>query len=84
MLKGIEATIELQPTAQPCFCKNQPVPFAKVETLLKAQVDQGELWPVDKAEWATPIVLLPKNDGGIRICGDFKVTIKWINPITCP
>ena len=60
MLKGNEATIELQPTAQPRFCKNQPVPFAKVETLLKAQVDQVELRPVDKAEWATPNVLLPK------------------------
>ena len=63
VLKGIEATIELQPTARPRFCKNRPVPFAlkeKVETLLKAQVDQGELRPVDKAEWATPIVVVPK------------------------
>ena len=32
----------------------------KVETLLKAQVDQGELWPVDKAEWAIPIVVVSK------------------------
>ena len=40
VLKGTEATIELQPTAQPCFSKNQPVHFAlkeKVETLLKAK-----------------------------------------------
>ena len=54
VLKGNEATIELQPTAQP---KIRPVPFVlkeKVETLLKAQVDQGKLRPVDKAEWATP------------------------------
>ena len=52
-----------------------------IETLLKAQVDQGELRPVDKAEWATPIVVVPKSDGGIRICGDFKVTL---NPVICP
>ena len=84
VLQGIEATIELKPTAMPRFCKNRPVPFAlkeKVETLLKAQVDQGELRPVDKSEWATPIVVVPKSDGGIRICGDFKVTI---NPVICP
>ena len=66
VLQGIEATIELKPTAMPRFCKNRPVPFAlkeKVETLLKAQVDQGELRPVDKSEWATPIVVVPKSDG---------------------
>lgn len=52
-----------------------------MKTLLKAQVDQGELHPVDKSEWATPIVVVPKSDSGIRICGDFKVTI---NPVICP
>ena len=68
----------MEPTAQPRFCRNRPVPFAlreKVEKLLKTQVEQGELRPVDRSEWATPIVIVPKNDGGIRICGDFKVTI---------
>ena len=84
ILQGIEATIELNPTAVPRFCKNRPVPFAlkeKVETLLKAQVAQGELRPVDRSDWATPIVVVPKSDRGIRICGDFKVTI---NPVICP
>ena len=59
VLWGIKATIELKPTAMPCFCKNRPIPFAlkeKVEILLKAQVDQGESCPVDKSEWATLIV----------------------------
>ena len=63
VLQGIEATIELKPTAMPRFCKNRPVPFAlkeKVESLLKAQVDQEELRPVDKSEWATPIAVVPK------------------------
>lgn len=30
---------------------------------------------VERSEWAVPIVIVPKSDKSIRICGDFKVTI---------
>ena len=38
-------------------------------------VDNGTLQPVEHSESAAPIVPVPKKDGTIRICGDFKVTI---------
>ena len=37
-----------------------------------------ELIVITKAnysEWAAPIIALPKTDGYMRICGDYKVTI---------
>ena len=30
---------------------------------------------MNQSEWAAPIVAVPKSDGRIRICGDYKVTV---------
>ena len=81
LLRDIEATVTVQQSAAPRFHKYQPVPFAlkeKVEEALQSQVAEGELIPVEQSEWAAPIVVVHKKDGGIRICGDFKVSI---NPV---
>ena len=62
----------------PRFHKHRPIPFAlkdKVEEALQSQIAQGELVPIDHSDWAAPIVVVHKKDGGIRICGDFKVSI---------
>ena len=56
------------------------VPFAllEVEKELDKLVSQGILETVTGSEWPTPIVVVPKKEGNIRICGDYKVTI---NPV---
>ena len=36
-----------------------------MEQQLRKQVNEGELIPVDKNDWATPIVVVRKKDGEI-------------------
>ena len=77
--------VSVEQTATPRFHKSRSAPFAlrdKVEKALRAQVAAGELIPVERSEWAAPIVVVQKNDGGVCICGDFKEVT--INPVICP
>ena len=76
-----KAKIKVKSDAHPRFNKARPVPYAlkeKVEAELDKLVKQGILIPVSHSDWAAPIVVVPKADKSIRICGDYKTTI---NPV---
>ena len=40
----------------------------EVDKLLKAKF----IYPVETAEWVSPVVVTPKKDGRWRVCVDFK------------
>ena len=77
-VQGHEARITLTAEANPRFHRPRPVPYAlqeKVNQELDRMQGEGVIRPVEKSDWATPVVVIRKGDGTVRLCGDYKVTI---------
>ena len=76
--KGFKATIRVDPTAQPHFCKPRAVPYALKEKIgkeLDRLLKHGVIEKINFSEWGAPIVPVMKKDGSVRICGDYKMTV---------
>lgn len=77
-MKHFEARIELKPDSSPKFHKTRSVPYALTDGV-KQELDRlekiGVLQKIEKSDWASPIVVVPKADGKLRLCGDYKVSI---------
>ncbi|KAM7294083.1 hypothetical protein ISCGN_023624 [Ixodes scapularis] len=74
----IKAQLHFKENVIPKFMRPRPLPFAlreAAESDLKRQVANGVLTLVETAQWATPIVVVPKTSGSVRVCGDFSVTV---------
>lgn len=77
-VQGVSAKIHVDPNTRPQFHKARPVPFAlrkKVEEELERLQTLGIIQPIQFSDWAAPIVPVLKDDGRVRICGDYKVTV---------
>ncbi|XP_043266601.1 uncharacterized protein K02A2.6-like [Venturia canescens] len=73
-----EIQLHLKENANQIFCKPRALPYAlkdKVEKELDRLVKEEILEPVENSEWATPIVPVLKNNGQLRLCGDYKITV---------
>ena len=81
-LKDVRAKLFVPSQAQPRFYKPRPVAYAlktKVEKELDRLQESGILTPVQFSDWAAPIVPVVKQDGSIRICGDYSVTVNAVS-----
>ena len=77
-LKGVKGKLHLKPNTVPVFCRARSVPFSqreKVNNEIDRMVNKGMMFPVSYSEWATPVVPVPKKDGTLRLCGDYKTTL---------
>ena len=84
LMKGFKVKINVEPNASPKFVKARTVPFA-MKDVVEAEIDKmekdGILKSVSFSDWASPIVIVPKPDGNIRICGDINLWQWTINPV---
>lgn len=70
--------VQLKEGTKPVYLKPRSVPFAlkeKITAELDRLVQENVLTPVEVSDWGTPIVPVPKPDGTVRLCGDYKVTL---------
>ena len=77
-IQPYKAKLIVAPSAVPKYHRPRSVPFAMksvVEEELNRLESTGVLERVEVADWAASIVAVPKKDGRVRICGDYKVTI---------
>ena len=77
-MKGLEAHITTRGDARPVFVKARRVPYAlneQIERELDKLEKNGVIKKTDRSCWASPIVVVPKADNTVRICGDYKSTI---------
>ena len=77
-MKDVRAQLSLREGSKPRFCRPRTVPYALKQSVgkeLDRLEESGVLRKVNHADWAAPIVPVPKKDGSIRICGDYKVTV---------
>ena len=77
-MNTFEASLQLKPGCSPKFIKARSVPFAFREAI-QQELDHleraGIMEKVTHSKWVAPVVPIPKGDGKIRLCGDYKVSI---------
>ena len=85
-IEGFKGSLKLKDGAKPVFMKDRPVPYSLVEKVEKEYdrlVESDILYPVSSSNWASPVVHVPKSDGSLRVCGDYKAINKCIEDNVC-
>ncbi|XP_023311910.1 uncharacterized protein K02A2.6-like isoform X3 [Anoplophora glabripennis] len=83
-----KVSLQLKPGARPVFCKprNVPIAFKKpLEEELRKLEAEGVISPVESSPHGTPLVVVLKTDGKIRVCGDYKSTVnRYLEEVRYP
>lgn len=73
-----QVDLQVAENTKPIYLKPRPIPIAfrsKVEQELTRLEKEGVISAIESSEWGTPIVPIIKQDGNLKICGDYRVTL---------
>lgn len=81
-LKDVEVPLHIDTTVEPVAQRARRIPFhirKKVEKELSSLEQQGIIEKVDgPTPWVSPLVVIPKKDGNVRICVDMRMANRAI------
>uniref|UniRef100_A0A146LZ17 RNA-directed DNA polymerase n=1 Tax=Lygus hesperus TaxID=30085 RepID=A0A146LZ17_LYGHE len=75
---NFEVKLQLRQGAKPSFTRERHLPYAlrtRVEEELDSLEAAGIISPVTTSDWCSPLVVIPKADGGVRLCVDYKAGV---------
>ncbi|XP_059047717.1 uncharacterized protein K02A2.6-like [Achroia grisella] len=88
VIKGEKIHLELKENTEPIFMKPRPIPFSfkdKVEHELTKLENEGVITKVDNSDWGTSLVPVIKENGQLRLCANYKVTVnKYLKDVNHP
>lgn len=76
--KNFKISLKLRNNAKPIAFKAREVPQAlkaEVEQELETLEKQNIISKVQESDWASPLVVVPKANGKVRLCVDYKVGV---------
>lgn len=77
-IEKFEIDINLLESAKPMFQKAYSVPYA-IENEVKSEIDRlvevGVLEKIEHSQWGSPLVVVRRGDGRLRLCFDYKKTL---------
>ena len=77
-MRHFQAKLKVRLGTTPVFHRSQSILLA-VKGIIDRESDQlqqaGIMEKVTHSDWCVPIVIVPKGDSQIRLCGDYKVTV---------
>lgn len=77
-IPNYEVSLKLRKGAKPVYTKERQVPYALTERVNK-ELDNlesaGIISKIANSDWGSPLVVIPKSDGGVRLCVDYQVGV---------
>lgn len=75
---NFKVSLKLREKAKPIFHREREIPYAlfsRVEKELDSLEESGIITRTETSDWGSPLVVIPKADGGVRLCVDYKVGV---------